>query len=178
MVLRDYSNILFLLLFSLTVSFSQETKVRCINPQFDQLVDDYLDYTIPVISVADAYEAKDQHVFLDARELDEFETSHIANARHVGYDDFDIQSVKASIPKDAQIIVYCSIGYRSEKIGVILKNYGYQHVYNLYGSIFEWVNQHHAVYNLDGDRVLQLHAYSKKWSKWVENEDVETVWEE
>ena len=64
MDLRDYYNILFLLIWTLNVSLSQEPEVRCINPQFDQLVDNYLEYSIHVISVADAYESKDKFIFL------------------------------------------------------------------------------------------------------------------
>jgi len=177
MVLRDYCNILFLLLWTFTISYSQETEVRCINPQFDQLVDGYLDYSIPVISVADAYESKDKYIFLDARELDEYNTSHIEQATHIGYNNFEVNSLKM-IPKHAQIIIYCSIGYRSEKIGEVLKNNGFENVYNLYGSIFEWVNQHHPVYDFNGNSTFQLHTYNKKWSKWVEVEGVEKIWKD
>ena len=176
MDLRDYCNILFFLIWTVTFSFSQVTEVRCINPKFDELVDDYLDYTIPSISVADAYDAKDKYIFLDAREINEYNTSHIKNAIHIGYDDFDIKSIKSTIPKDAEIIVYCSIGYRSEKIGEKLKKNGFQSVYNLYGSIFEWVNQHNSVYDNEGNKTSKVHTYNRKWSKWVENDEFEKVW--
>lgn len=176
MDLRDYYNILFLLIWTLNVSLSQEPEVRCINPQFDQLVDNYLEYSIPVISVADAYESKDKFIFLDAREPEEYKTSHIATAIHIGYDDFDIKSIESIISKDAPIIVYCSIGYRSEKIGEILKKNGFKSVFNLYGSIFEWVNQHHPVIDQKNNPTLMLHTYNKKWSKWIEDNEIKKIW--
>ena len=176
MVLRGYCNILILLVGAFNFCFSQETVVRCINPEFDQLVDQYLNYSIPVISVADAYEAKKKYVFLDARELEEYNNSHIENAQHIGYDDFDINSITSTISKDTKIIIYCSIGYRSEKVGEVLKKNGYQSVFNLYGSIFEWINQHHPVYDLDGNQTFNLHTYNKKWSKWVEADEVRKIW--
>ena len=176
MDLRDCCNILMLFFLTLTWTAAQVTEVRCINPDFDQLVDDYLDYSVPIISVADAYEARKKYVFLDAREKEEFATSHISDAIHIGYDDFEIDTVIDKIPKDSELIVYCSIGYRSEKIGKKLKKYGYTNVYNLYGSIFEWVNQHHPVFDTNNKSTNKLHTYSKKWSKWVGNEDIEKVW--
>ncbi len=176
MDLRDYCNILFLLVCTLHFSFAQETEVRCINPEFDQLVDDYLDYSVSTISVADAYESRENYIFLDAREIEEYNTSHIPNAVHIGYDNFDIDAITSQFPKDARLIVYCSIGYRSEKIGKILDKNGYKTVHNLYGSIFEWVNQHHLVHDQFGNPTNQLHTYNKRWSKWVENEDIDKTW--
>ena len=58
---------------------------------------------------------KDNVTFFDAREPREYDVSHIENALLVGYNHFDINTVK-NIPKDKKIIVYCSMGYRSEKI--------------------------------------------------------------
>lgn len=176
MDLRDYCNILLLCIGALNFSFSQEGEVRCINPHFDALVDSYLDYSVPTISVADAHESKSKFIFLDAREIEEYTTSHIYNAIHIGYNDFEMEAIPATIPKDANIIIYCSIGYRSEKIGKYLMDSGYESVYNLYGSIFEWVNQHHPVYDKKGNPTSDLHTYNEKWSKWVEGEEIRKVW--
>lgn len=176
MVLRDYYNILMLLFWACTISSAQETQVRCINPKFDHVVDDYLSYSIPTISVADAYVSKQEYIFLDAREMEEYNVSHIEDAIHIGYDDFDIKYLNGNIPKSAQIIVYCSIGYRSEIIGTKLKKEGYQNVFNLYGSIFEWVNQHHPIFNPLGNQTQKLHTYNKSWSKWVEDNEIEKIW--
>jgi rhodanese-related sulfurtransferase len=176
MALRDYCNIILIFICSFTLSFSQDDQVHCINPKFDQLVDKYLDYSIPTISVADAFESKNKYTFLDAREKDEYNTSHIENAIHIGYDNFNIDSILQIIPKDQALIIYCSIGYRSEKIGKILNQNGYQKVHNLYGSIFEWVNQHHMIEDSSGNSTTTLHTYNKKWSKWVENQDIIKKW--
>ena len=176
MDLRDYCNIILIFICTFNISFSQDSQVRCINPKFDQLVDNYLDYSIPAISVADAFDSKSNFIFLDAREREEYNTSHIQNVIHIGYDNFNIDSIKKIIPKDKAIIIYCSIGYRSEKIGEILNQNGYQNVQNLYGSIFEWVNQHHLIVDQNGDQTNLLHTYSKKWSKWVENNDIKKKW--
>ena len=76
---------------------------------------------------------------LDARELEEFEVSHLKDAIWVGAKAFKTDSVSAIIKdKNTAIVVYCSIGVRSEKIGEKLIAAGYTNVKNLYGGIFEW----------------------------------------
>lgn len=67
------------------------------------------------VAQAKAVQAK-QAYLLDDREQRKFEVSHLANARFVGYNDFSLDRV-ADIPKDSTILVYCSVGYRSEKVG-------------------------------------------------------------
>jgi rhodanese-related sulfurtransferase len=106
-----------------------------------------LTHDVPEITVAAASQAADKAVFLDAREPAEYDVSHIAGAVPVGYDHFDLSEVK-DIPKDQEIIVYCSVGYRSEKVSEQLLAAGYQKVTNLYGGIFEWKNQGHPVVNV------------------------------
>ncbi len=106
--------------------------------------------------------------FLDAREQSEYEVSHIENAIYVGYDDFNITTVTKNVSdKSSQIVVYCSIGVRSEDIAETLKANGYTNVYNLYGGIFEWKNKGKIVYNLKGEPTEKVHAYSEKWGKWL-----------
>ncbi len=104
-------------------------------------------------------------IVLDARERNEFDVSHLENAMWVGYDDFDLTRVE-NIAKDQPIVVYCSVGYRSERIARQLIKAGYTDVKNLYGGIFQWVNSGHAVVNSSGSTDT-VHTYNKKWSKWL-----------
>jgi rhodanese-related sulfurtransferase len=104
-------------------------------------------------------------VLLDTREKEEYEVSHLDGARWVGYDDFSFERVK-DIPKDQTIIVYCSIGARSQDIGKKLKAEGFKEVYNLYGGIFHWVNEEKPVFS-DKLPTKKIHVYSKTWGIWV-----------
>lgn len=124
---------------------------------------------VPLITVpqlANELKKPNKLVLLDAREKKEFEVSHLKNARWVGYDTFTMDAVKP-LSKDTPIVIYCSIGVRSEKIGEKLKMAGYQNVRNLYGSIFEWVNQGNTVYDLTEKPTRKVHAYDKKWGIWL-----------
>lgn len=105
-------------------------------------------------------------VVLDTRERDEFDVSHIRHAKHVGYIWFDMREVY-DISKNDTIVVYCAIGNRSERIGEKLQKAGYRHVFNLYGGIYEWVNQRKPLYNADDIQTTEVHVYDKNWSHWL-----------
>lgn len=124
--------------------------------------------SIPYISVQELAMPKTEVILLDARETEEYNVSHLETAIHVGYDDFDINSVTKQIKdKSAVIVVYCSLGVRSEDIGEQLKKAGYTNIFNLYGGIFEWKNKGYSVYNSEEKLTEDVHAFSKTWSKWL-----------
>lgn len=123
--------------------------------------------SIPIVAVADLDQKQIQSTtFIDSREKVEFDVSHIKGATWVGYDDFDMARMDA-ISKNEPIIIYCSVGYRSEKIGEKLLQAGYTNVSNLYGGIFEWVNQGKPVVDLSGEPTTKIHGYSKTWGIWL-----------
>jgi rhodanese-related sulfurtransferase len=136
------------------------------SKSFDVLLRSMIKKTVPIIKVDELESKKNEVVLLDARELNEYEVSHLKNARHVGFNNFSLESVK-DIPKTAPIVVYCSIGVRSEKIGEKLVAAGYSNVRNCYGSIFEWVNQGNEVVDMQDKPTKKIHAYNKKWGVWV-----------
>lgn len=109
---------------------------------------------------------KDSVKFLDTREFAEFNVSHLEDAIWVGYNTFNPQVVVDSIPnKETHIIVYCSIGVRSEDIGEKLQEMGYENVQNLYGGIFKWKNDGYPVFNLEEIETENVHAFDKHWGK-------------
>ncbi|WP_405205027.1 rhodanese-like domain-containing protein [Aquimarina sp. LLG6339-5] len=133
-----------------------------------ELLDQYNNESIPYISVKELSTIKDKVILLDAREIIEYETSHLKGAVHVGYDQFSMDFLSdQNIPKKSKIVVYCSLGIRSEDISEKLKDAGYSNIYNLYGGIFEWKNEDHKVINAKGEETNQIHAFSKQWGKWL-----------
>ncbi|GAA4438292.1 rhodanese-like domain-containing protein [Pontibacter saemangeumensis] len=104
-------------------------------------------------------------LLLDTRTPAEYKVSHLNGARFVAYDSFQVSQL-ADVPKNTPIVVYCAVGYRSERVGEQLQQAGYKNVHNLYGGIFEWVNQGYPVYN-DSGKTDKVHAYSKTWGVWL-----------
>ena len=130
---------------------------------FKKLVDSLLSDQIEVVAPKEVLTSKT--VFLDARDKKEFDVSHLPNAIWVGYKDFDITRV--DLPKDANLTIYCSLGKRSEDIGIKLQEAGYTNVKNLYGGIFQWVNEGFSVEDSLG-KTQNVHAYSKTWGIWLQ----------
>ena len=162
--------ILALFVSSATLAQSAGTSARCINPKFDKTVNGYLDFTVPVLSVTDLSENLKNYILLDAREMEEYKVSHIPGAIHVGYDTFDISN-HTHLDKNKPVLLYCSIGYRSEKVAEKFQKAGFKNVFNLYGSIFEWANRGYTLEDNEGKQTKRIHTYNKKWGKWMENTD-------
>ena len=150
-------------------------KPQTLNPKFDEKITSLLSFDVPLISVEELKQKQSQVLLFDAREKEEFDVSHIKGAQYIGYNKFDASILK-DIPKDKEIVLYCSIGYRSEKIGEKLQKMGFTNVSNLYGSIFEWVNQDNPVVNKNGQTTKTVHGYNKNWSQWVDSKTVEKIW--
>jgi len=123
--------------------------------------------TVPVISttiLADAICSDANWLILDSRELAEFDISHLPNAKWVGHNDFSMHRV-LDISKGANLVVYCSIGVRSENIAEKLVSGGFCNVWNLYGGIFSWANEHKPLVEQNQKPTLAVHGYDKNWAK-------------
>lgn len=103
---------------------------------------------------------------LDTRSKEEYDVSHIRGALFIDYDRFAPEDVQ-HIPRDARVVLYCSVGYRSERIGEKMLEMGFKEVYNLYGGIFEWKNRDRHVVNRLDQPTDSVHAYDRVWSVWL-----------
>ena len=102
---------------------------------------------------------RDAPVLLDVRTRAEFDVSHLKSARHIEPGS-DASAIK--VPKDAPIVTYCSVGYRSGRFAQKLLAAGYTNVVNLEGSIFRWANEGRPVFR-NGRQVEQVHPYNGTW---------------
>lgn len=134
------------------------------SDDYHQMLHHLYDHSIQTIAIDDV-KALASYTLLDCREKNEFDVSHIPSAQWVGYSQFDIEGLD-KINKEDTIVVYCSVGYRSEKIGEKLISNGFRNVYNLYGGIFEWVNTNNDV-EVPAGKSQQIHSYSASWKKWI-----------
>ena len=133
--------------------------------KLDKTLKKYNSEYVPYIYAADLSDNMNV-ILLDTRKKEEFNVSHLKNAIWVGYDTFEESKVLTRVPdKDTPIVVYCSIGVRSENVGEKLLKLGYTDVKNLYGGIFEWKNQDHNVFNNKQVATDSVHAFDKHWGK-------------
>ena len=71
---------------------------------------------------------------IDVRNMDEYNTGHIANAKNVPLEGID----NISYDKSTIIILYCASGMRSMKAAEKLSEMGYTNLYNLDGGLLNW----------------------------------------
>lgn len=144
------------------------------NPQFDLKIKEYLDFTVPTIDVDSLQKNYSDFIIFDAREKEEYDLSHLPDAIFIGYKNPNL-AIEPYLKDNKEVVIYCSIGYRSEKIGEKLQANGYE-VYNLYGSIFEWVNKGYPLQDSNAQETQKIHGYSKSWSQWIEHGGYEVVY--
>ncbi|MDF9798804.1 putative sulfurtransferase [Catalinimonas alkaloidigena] len=79
---------------------------------YDVMLSTLLGHSVPEVSVAEM--KSNEVILLDAREKEEYNVSRIKGAHWVGYDDFSLERVE-EFSKNQELVVYCSVGYRSDK---------------------------------------------------------------
>jgi rhodanese-related sulfurtransferase len=130
-------------------------------------------YSFPTIA-QDSLETKlgtSRYLILDTREEEEFAVSHIPGALHFGYNEPNYELIN-NIDTSKALVVYCSIGVRSQNIGEELNKRGFQRVYNLYGGIFLWADQFRPLERSDGEPTEKVHGYNKFWGRWIKKATV------
>jgi rhodanese-related sulfurtransferase len=150
-------------------SFLMWSLLGCAQPDYDTRLRELYRNTVPTIeadSVNRLLTEKRPLILLDTREKTEYLVSHVPQALCVGYEDFDLKRV-AHLPKSALVVVYCSVGYRSERVGEQLQKAGFTNVRNLYGGIFQWKNEGYEVVNRKQLATDSVHTYNKSWSRWL-----------
>lgn len=161
-LLRQYSRSL------LTAVLLLPALSACGQERYEQMLESLYAHTVPLVQPAELEAMQDSTavLLLDAREPGEYAVSHLDGAVWVGYDTFGRESV-ARLPRDQPVVVYCSVGYRSERIAEQLQEMGFARVYNLYGGIFYWKNHDHEVVDEAGQPTDSVHVYNAVWGQWL-----------
>lgn len=133
----------------------------------DLLLKEYNQRTVPYISVEQLQENPSQYLILDTRLREEYEVSHIPGAIWVSEKMNEEIYAFAKAKKDIPIVVYCSVGVRSEDFGEQLQEMGFTNVKNLYGSIFAWKDAGCEIQNKNKQVTDSVHTYDKKWAKYL-----------
>lgn len=140
------------------------------SPTFPQslayktLLDGLYDKTFPTVKAEQINDLSNYQV-LDTREKEEFDVSHLSGAIWVGYDTFDLKNV-GKLDRNLPVLVYCTVGARSQEIGKKLQEAGFIRVYNLYGGIIQWSNSEKPLES-EGKPTKKVHTYTRIWGVWL-----------
>jgi len=109
----------------------------------DQNVTGTLVEGIPQITVQNLKHKQDVHedfFLLDVREPHEYPIANLG-APLIPVGSLESRIAEIPVAKDAEIVVHCRSGARSQKAAVILKQHGFTNVQNLAGGILEWADK-------------------------------------
>ena len=153
------------------------------NPELDGKLRGMLRYDVPLISsdsLAGLLAASETPVglapkplLLDVREPGEYAVSHLPGAVQVTPG--RVPAWLDTVARDRPVVVYCSVGYRSEGFGRDLRDAGFTEVRNLYGSLFDWVDSGHAVVDAGGQPTDAVHTFNERWGKWLTSAEARKV---
>lgn len=135
--------------------------------QFNSVVDRLIKGTVPLISTAELekeLKGEQRPVLLDIREWEEYKVSHLRDAHYLGHKKIDYGRLE-NLDKTTPIVVYCSVGKRSEDIGEVLMKKGFKNVRNLRGGIFQWANEKRLIYKDKSSETKAVHGYNKIWGR-------------
>lgn len=77
-------------------------------------------------------------LLLDVRTASEFESGHLIDSENMDYNQPDFRTAISQLAKDKPVLVYCRSGRRSSYAMEIMKELGFQQIYNLEGGIESW----------------------------------------
>ncbi|MEM0449350.1 MAG: rhodanese-like domain-containing protein [Methanomassiliicoccales archaeon] len=94
--------------------------------------------TLPTINVKQANEwwKQGNSLFIDPRPRHEREVSHIPGTKHIFVG--ELESRLAEIPQMMKKVCICSAGFRGAMAAVMLRNHGFDEVYNVLGGLGAW----------------------------------------
>jgi molybdopterin/thiamine biosynthesis adenylyltransferase/rhodanese-related sulfurtransferase len=93
---------------------------------------------IDEVSTSEAAARADEPLFLDVRELDEWDEGHIPGAVHVPRGNLESRIESAVPDRTRPIVVYCAVGARSAFAAKTLQELGYADVASLAGGYTDW----------------------------------------
>ncbi len=137
--------------------------------EMSTLLKKYNKQTVPYITVSELKDNLDDYLILDTRRKEEYEVSHLPGAIWVSEKLNETNYAFAKAKKDKPIVVYCTVGVRSEDFGEALQKRGFTQVHNLHGSILSWKNAGLTVENHKGQQTDSVHVYSKEWGHYLKN---------
>ncbi len=103
---------------------------------------DYLDNTKHHINTAQAINLmnQDNALILDIRSMADFNQGHIIHAKNIPLNSLKDQLHQIQKYKEKPVIVSCKTGAQSSMACKMLKENGFEQVYNLSGGMLSWQN--------------------------------------
>lgn len=146
-------------------------------PGFKEFTTDQKEFKVPHMlpTELETLRSSGERMFvLDTRSKDEYNISHIAGAKRVGFEDFTSEKVWM-LNREYTIVAYCAEGERSKYVAEYLHMMGFADVYVLEGSLINWKNSGHEVIDAEGTSTDKIHVYNRENAKLLKG-SAKSVW--
>jgi rhodanese-related sulfurtransferase len=97
-------------------------------------------------SFKDLYDGK-SYFLLDVRTPEEFSAGHLKGAVNINFYDQTFEENIDSLDKRKKYLVYCRSGGRSRQAMFLMRDLGFEEVFNLSGGILSWSEHDYEVEN-------------------------------
>ncbi len=84
---------------------------------------------------------ENSYEILDVRTREEFQAGHLKGASNIDFYDSSFESNLDELDKRKKYLVYCRSGNRSRQAMFLMRDLGFEEVYNLESGIISW-NDH------------------------------------
>ncbi len=88
---------------------------------------------------------EDAYVLLDVRTPAEYNAGHLTGSVNIDFYHHDFESQIDELDKRMKYLVYCRSGNRSRQAMFLMRDLGFEEVYNLAGGIIAWHDQGHEI---------------------------------
>lgn len=113
------------------------------------------------VNASDAVEllSKGDITILDVRDENEFDVSHLTGA--VRYE----EGMLESLDPDAPVLVYCTVGLRSNKLAQSLREQGFNEIIELQDGLIGWSNAQLPLVNSSNKITDSIHVYNQYFGR-------------
>jgi rhodanese-related sulfurtransferase len=84
-------------------------------------------------------------LLLDVRTQSEYDRAHLKNSILISHNNKSEIDKFTEENKEKEIIIYCSIGYRSRKVAEYAAEKGHPYIKNVVGGIWDWIDKEYPV---------------------------------
>jgi len=122
------------------------------NENESSIENQYVIENINAAKFKEKLENSDNHVLIDVRTPDEFDSGHINSALNIDIYNSNFENEISKLEREKPVFLYCRSGGRSATAANKLKELGFKTIYNLEGGITAWNSNQFRIETLENTK--------------------------
>jgi rhodanese-related sulfurtransferase len=112
--------------------------VSCGQKQNEKSADQDSASTVSLITPEELNNVNKDILLIDVRTPEEYATGHVENSINIDFRASNFKDLIGELDKDQDVYVYCKVGGRSAAAAKLMKEMGFNKIYDLKGGINNW----------------------------------------